>query len=162
MVLDAIPLPVTEWQKSAAQKTYDTNLRLANAHTSESRSADIIPSVKKVLPAEGEILLEKQLALTFHDDFVNEAKLLKEKLTGWFGLEIAPEAPVTIVLDYLTDDKKAVNEEYYELHIAGQQIRINAATPHGVFNGTQTLLGLLKGQDSRYAWKQCLSKTIRI
>lgn len=148
VALDAIPLPVTEWQKSAAQKTYDTNLRLANARTSELRSADIIPSVKKVLPAEGEILLEKQLALTFHDDFANEAKLLKEKLTGWFGLEIALEAPVTIVLDYLTDDKKAVNEEYYELHIAGQQIRISGATPHGVFNGAQTLLGLLKGQDS--------------
>lgn len=148
VALDAIPLPVTEWQKSAAQKTYDTNLRLANARTSEFRSADIIPSVKKVLPAEGEILLEKQLALTFHDDFANEAKLLKEKLTGWFGLEIAPEAPVTIVLDYLTDDKKAVNEEYYELHIAGQQIRISGVTPHGVFNGAQTLLGILKGQDS--------------
>lgn len=148
VALDAIPLPITEWQKSAAQKTYDTNLRLANARISEFRSADIIPSVKKVLPAEGEILLEKQLALTFHDDFANEAKLLKEKLTGWFGLEIAPEAPVTIVLDYLADDKKAVNEEYYELHIAGQQIRISGATPHGVFNGTQTLLGLLKGQDS--------------
>lgn len=148
VALDAIPLPITEWQKSAAQKTYDTNLRLANARTSDFRSADIIPSVKKVLPAEGEILLEKQLALTFHDDFANEAKLLKEKLTGWFGLEIAPEAPVTIVLDYLTDDKKAVNEEYYELHIAGQQIRISGVTPHGVFNGTQTLLGLLKGQDS--------------
>lgn len=148
VALDAIPLPVTEWQKSAAQKTYDTNLRLANARTSEFRSADIIPSVKKVLPADGEILLEKQLALTFHDDFANEAKLLKEKLTGWFGLEIAPEAPVTIVLDYLTNDKKAVNEEYYELHIVGQQIRISGATPHGVFNGAQTLLGLLKGQDS--------------
>ncbi|MBD3588867.1 family 20 glycosylhydrolase [Bacteroides sp. GM023] len=148
VALDAIPLPITEWQKSAAQKTYDTNLRLANARISEFRSADIIPSVKKVLPAEGEILLEKQLALTFHDDFANEAKLLKEKLTGWFGLEIAPEAPVTIVLDYPADDKKAVNEEYYELHIAGQQIRISGATPHGVFNGTQTLLGLLKGQDS--------------
>lgn len=148
VALNAIPLPVTEWQKSAAQKTYDTNLRLANARTSEFHSADIIPSVKKVLPAEGEILLEKQLALTFHDDFANEAKLLKEKLTGWFGLEIAPEAPVTIVLDYLTDDKKAINEEYYELHIAGQQIRISGATPHGVFNGAQTLLGLLKGQDS--------------
>lgn len=148
VALDAIPLPVTEWQKSVAQKIYDTNLRLANARTSEFRSTDIIPSVKKVLPAEGEILLEKQLALTFHDDFANEAKLLKEKLTGWFGLEIAPEAPVTIVLDYLTDDKKAINEEYYELHIAGQQIRISGVTPHGVFNGVQTLLGILKGQDS--------------
>jgi hexosaminidase len=61
-----------------------------------------------------------------------------------------PEASVTIVLDYLSDRKKAVNEEYYELCIDGQQIRISAATPHGVFNGTQTLLGLLKGQESLF------------
>lgn len=148
VALDAIPLPVTEWEKSAAQKIYDANLCLADARTSELRSTDIIPSVKKSILADGEILLGKQLSLTFNEDFANEAKLLKEKLSGWFGLEIVPEAPVTIVLDYLVDDKKEVNEEYYELHIAGRQIKISGATPHGVFNGTQTLLGLLKGQES--------------
>ena len=67
-------------------------------------------------------MLEKQLALTFHEDFANEGKLLKEKLSGWYGLEVVPEASVTITLDYLSDKKKAVNEEYYELSIAGQQI----------------------------------------
>ena len=95
-------------------------------------------------------MLEKQLALTFHEDFANEGKLLKEKLSGWYGLEVVPEAPVTITLDYLSDKKKAVNEEYYELSIDGQQIRISATTPHGIFNGTQTLLGLLKGQESPF------------
>lgn len=30
----------------------------------------------------GNILLEKQLALTFHEDFANEEKLLKEKFSG--------------------------------------------------------------------------------
>lgn len=53
-----------------------------------------------------------------------------------------PEASVTITLDYLSDKKKAVNEEYYELSIDGQQIRISATTPHGIFNGAQTLLGV--------------------
>ena len=81
----------------------------------------------------GNILLDKQLTLTFHEDFANEGKLLKEKLTAWHGLEVVPEASVTIVLDYLSDRKKAVNEEYYELCIDGQQIRISAATPHGSF-----------------------------
>ena len=132
VTLHTIPLPVTEWQKTAARKTYETNLRLLNVETPEFRTTDIIPSVKKVLATGGETVLEKQLSLTFHEDFANEGKLLKEKLTAWYGLEVVSEAPVTIVMDYLSDRKKAVNEEYYELCIDGQQIRISAATPHGV------------------------------
>lgn len=150
VTLNNIPLPMTEWQRTIARKTYETNLRLNNANTPEFRSTDIIPSIKKVITTGGNILLEKQLALTFHEDFANEGKLLKEKLSGWYGLEVVPEASVTITLDYLSDKKKAVNEEYYELSIDGQQIRISATTPHGIFNGAQTLLGLLKGQESPF------------
>lgn len=156
VALNAVPLPVTEWQKTAAQKTYDTNLRLMNARTSEFQQTDIIPSVKKVTPAEGEILLEKQLALTFHEDFANEGKLLKEKLTGIYGLEVVSEAPVTIVLDYLPAGKKAVNEEYYELDITDEKVKISSNTSHGIFNGTQTLLGLLKGQGEPEGQKEPL------
>ena len=145
--LNTVPLPVTKWQKSAAQKTYDTNLRLQKANTSEFQQTDIIPSVKKVIPAKGEILLEKQLALTFHEDFANEGKLLKDKLSKIYGLEIVSEAPVTIVLDYLPTGKNAVNEEYYELNITDEKVKICSNTSHGIFNGTQTLLGLLKGQE---------------
>lgn len=53
-----------------------------NANTPEFRSTDIIPSLKKVITTGGNILLEKQLALTFHEDFANEEKLLKEKFSG--------------------------------------------------------------------------------
>lgn len=156
VALNAVPLPVTEWQKTAAQKTYDTNLRLMNARTSEFQQTDIIPSVKKVTPAEGEILLEKQLALTFHEDFANEGKLLKEKLTGIYGLEVVSEAPATIVLNYLPSGKKAVNEEYYELDITDEKVKISSNTSHGIFNGTQTLLGLLKGQGEPEGQKEPL------
>lgn len=38
--------------------------------------------LKKVITTGGNILLEKQLALTFHEDFANEEKLLKEKFSG--------------------------------------------------------------------------------
>lgn len=106
VTLHTIPLPVTEWQKTAARKTYETNLRLLNVETPEFRTTDIIPSVKKVLATGGETVLEKQLSLTFHEDFANEGKLLKEKLTAWYGLEVVSEAPVTIVMDYLSDRKR--------------------------------------------------------
>lgn len=148
--LNAVPLPVTAWQRSAAQKTYENNLRLIHTDTTKSRLTDILPSVKKVLTAEGEILLEEQFALTFHEDFANEGKLLKERLMSWYGLKVVPEASASVILDYLPDKKKAVNEEYYELRIAGRQIRISAATSQGIYNGTQTLLGLLKGQESPF------------
>lgn len=92
--------------KTAARKTYETNLRLLNVETPEFRTTDIIPSVKKVLATGGETVLEKQLSLTFHEDFANEGKLLKEKLTAWYGLEVVSEAPVTIVMDYLSDRKR--------------------------------------------------------
>ena len=61
---------------------------------------------KKDICYRRETVLEKQLALTFHEDFANEGKLLKEKLTAWHGLEVVSEASVTIVLDYLSDRKK--------------------------------------------------------
>lgn len=154
VALNIVPLPVTEWQKSAAQKTYDTNLRLQKAGPSEFQQTDIIPSVKKVIPAKGEILLEKQFALTFHEDFANEGKLLKDKLSEIYGLEVVSEAPVTIVLDYLPAGKKVVNEEYYELNITDGKVEICSNTSHGIFNGTQTLLGLLKGQKGQIKQKE--------
>ena len=31
------------------------------------------------------------------------------------------------------------NDEYYTINIGDNLIKISAATPHGIFNGTQTL-----------------------
>lgn len=43
-----------------------------------------------------------------------------------------------------------MNDEYYDLVIDSDRIKISAATPHGVFNGTQTLLAMLKGKKAPY------------
>lgn len=146
VALNLLPLPISEGAHgpSDAGRIYDRNLSLAKAP--ELKSSDLLPSVKKVIPAKGRILLRDKIALTFHEDFANEGRLLKEKLTVLYGLEVVSEAPVTIVLDYLSQDEKPVNDEYYKLDITDKQVRIGGGTSQGVFNGTQTLLGLLKGR----------------
>ena len=96
------------------------------------------------------VVLEGKVALAFPENFVGEAKLLKEKLTGLYGLEVVGNASVKIVLEELLDRKEAVNDEYYTINIGDNLIKISAATPHGIFNGTQTLLSMLKGKQTPY------------
>lgn len=43
-----------------------------------------------------------------------------------------------------------MNDEYYDMVIDSDRVTISAATPHGVFNGTQTLLAMLKGKEAPY------------
>ena len=76
--------------------------------------------------------------------------MLKEKLTGLYGLEVVGNASVKIVLEELLDRKEAVNDEYYTINIDDNLIKISAATPHGIFNGTQTLLSMLKDKQTPY------------
>lgn len=121
---------------------------------------DILPSVKKATPAEGAVVLDGKVALAYPDAYAVEARLLKEKLSALYGLEVVDKAPVTIALETLADKAKAVNDEYYDLVIDSDRIKISAATPHGVFNGTQTLLAMLKGKKRRTGWMLCLWKII--
>jgi hexosaminidase len=111
---------------------------------------DILPSVKKATPAEGAVVLDGKVALAYPDAYAVEARLLKEKLSALYGLEVVDKAPVTIALETLADKAKAVNDEYYDMVIDSDRIKISAATPHGVFNGTQTLLAMLKGKEAPY------------
>ena len=94
--------------------------------------------------------MEGKVALAFPENFAGEAKLLKEKLTGLYGLEVVGNASVKIVLEELLDRKEAVNDEYYTINIGDNLIKISAATPHGIFNGTQTLLSMLKDKQTPY------------
>ena len=55
-----------------------------------------------------------------------------------------------IVLEELLDRKEAVNDEYYTINIDDNLIKISAATPHGIFNGTRTLLSMLKDKQTPY------------
>ena len=65
-------------------------------------------------------------------------------------MEVVGNASVKIVLEELLDRKEAVNDEYYTINIGDNLIKISAATPHGIFNGTQTLLSMLKGKQTPY------------
>lgn len=150
VALDVLPLPSPEALPGYpdAAKIYASNLRLDSVPA--LRQWDRLPSVKKVTPAGGHVVLDAKVALTYPDEYAGEAKLLKEKLAALYGLEVADEAPVTIVLEELSDKAKAVNAEYYNLVIGDSLIKITAATPHGIFNGTQTLLSILKGKAVPY------------
>ena len=147
VTLNALGLPSPESLPGYpdAVKIYESNLRLA--HAPALKQSDILPSVKKVTPAEGGVVLDGKVALVYPDEYAGEAKLLKEKLSALYGLEIVGQAPVTIALETLADKAKAVNDEYYDMVIG---IKISAATPHGVFNGTQTLLAMLKDKKAPY------------
>lgn len=151
VALKALPLPSPESMSGYpdATKIYESNLRLAGAPALVQ--SDILPSVKKVVAIEGDnVVLEGKVALAFPENFTGEAKLLKEKLTGLYGLEVVGNASVKIVLEELLDRKEAVNDEYYTINIGDNLIKISAATPHGIFNGTQTLLSMLKDKQTPY------------
>ena len=150
VTLNALGLPSPESLPGYpdAVKIYESNLRLA--HAPALKQSDILPSVKKVTPAEGGVVLDGKVALVYPDEYAGEAKLLKEKLSALYGLEIVDQAPVTIALETLADKAKAVNDEYYDMVIGSDRIKISAATPHGVFNGTQTLLAMLKDKKAPY------------
>ena len=151
VALKALPLPSPESMSGYpdATKIYESNLRLGGAPTLVQ--SDILPSVKKAVAIEGDnVVLEGKVALAFPENFAGEAKLLKEKLTGLYGLEVVGNASVKIVLEELLDRKEAVNDEYYTINIGDNLIKISAATPHGIFNGTQTLLSMLKDKQTPY------------
>lgn len=150
IALNVIPLSSPEDMKGYpdATKIYESNLRLTNAPI--IKQSDIIPSVKKAIPAEGNVILEDKVSLTFPKEFAGEAKLLKEKLSDNCGLKVVENAPVTIILQPLADKKEAINDEYYTINIGNSRIEISAATPHGIFNGTQTLLAMLKAKQAPY------------
>lgn len=144
----ALPSPESLPGYPDATKIYESNLRLENV--SALQQWDILPSVKKATPAGGAVVLDGKVALAYPDAYAAEARLLKEKLSALYGLEVVDKAPVTIALETLADKAKAVNDEYYDLVIDSDRITISAATPHGVFNGTQTLLAMLKGKEAPY------------
>ena len=112
VALKALPLPSPESMSGYpdATKIYESNLRLGGAPTLVQ--SDILPSVKKAVAIEGDnVVLEGKVALVFPENFAGEAKLLKEKLTGLYGLEVVGNASVKIVLEELLDRKEAVNDD---------------------------------------------------
>ena len=145
MKINITPLAIDEVPRYPdARKVYANNAQLPKAP--ELQQADVIPSVKKANTAEGSVVLEK-VVLSYPEAFASEAALLKEKLVAVYGVEVAEQAPVTIALETAPAGE---NAEAYTLNISKDGVKIAAATAHGIFNGTQTLLSMLKGKQAPY------------
>ncbi|MBE6287775.1 MAG: glycosyl hydrolase family 20 [Mediterranea massiliensis] len=113
--------------------------------------SDIIPSVKQALPLEGSVKLADGVSLLFPEQFAGEAALLKEKLATQYAIQVREDAPVTITFVPLNPEEiKNPSIEAYIINITDGEVKIAAATAHGIFNGTQTLLAMLKGKESPY------------
>jgi len=140
------PLPDAErMQTLSSQKIYERNCALkTSAPLSET---DILPTVKKIIKGTGNKKMDipQEISLEYSNEVVNEARILQEKLKSLYGIEVSEAAPVSIRLDLSTEKITVANKEQYKLVISEEQILIEGITPHGVFNGVQTLLSLLKG-----------------
>lgn len=130
-----------------ATKIYAENERYTGAR--ELYQTDIFPSVKTAFQNEGSVVLEK-VKLVYLDEYKNEATLLADKLKKEYGIKIEDDAPVTISLERIP---KSSNLESYTLIINEEGVKIGSITPHGIFNGTQTLLAILKGVPAPYELK---------
>lgn len=146
VVVPLTKLPIDRKMLGAidGNQLYEDNQRFD--HSVRLGVADILPSVKKCELTGGKSKIEKKVALKVKSGFENEGKILKEKLSGK-GIETSPEGVVTIELEALPAGIVPVNEEFYRLVIAENQIKIQGNTGHAVFNGVQTFLSLLKNKD---------------
>ena len=86
----ALPSPESLPGYPDATKIYESNLRLENV--SALQQWDILPSVKKATPAGGAVVLDGKVALAYPDAYAAEARLLKEKLSALYGLEVVDKA----------------------------------------------------------------------
>lgn len=161
------PLPVkltvvTPEEKPETLNRYALQLYNANALLTPRLSlqtTDILPSVKHVEKGKEKTTLQirRKVALTYDEGLDNEATLLKEKLTQLYGITVEEGAKPTISLRFFKENDGVEQPERYTLIVHPKGIEIKAATPHGVFNGTQTLLALLKGMPEQ---KQLTCQTI--
>ncbi len=153
-----LPLPDIFHQDIEAAAAFERNSRILAAGVGGSDALDVIPAVKKMVPAEGELVISDMVRIASHADFAVESRLLAEKLLNLYEVNVdetsvktESASDVYINLGYLEDCGAAVNDEYYELQVSPEGVKIAAKTAHGIFNGTQTLLALFKGQKKPYS-----------
>lgn len=109
----------------------------------DSAAPAVLPSVKQAVPTGKRVSVPSEVSLLYNQELVDEAALLKEKLEQVYGMTVTEGAQMHIKLD-LSVGSDSLNPEQYRLEIGDRQIAVEGVTPHGVFNGVQTLLALLK------------------
>lgn len=110
----------------------------------DSTAPAVLPSVKQAVAKGGRVSVPAEVSLLYNQELVDEARLLQEKLEQEYGIAVTEGASMHIELD-LAAAGHTCNPEQYRLDIDNRQIAVVGATPHGVFNGIQTLLALLRG-----------------
>jgi hexosaminidase len=113
------------------------------------KPTDIFPSLKSVKETGGTFPFTKDVCLKYDEAFADEANLLKEKLQQLYGCKTGnTAAPVTIELKKI--ENPVPNDEYYQMELSNGNIEISGNTPHGIFNGTQSLLGFIHSDKLPY------------
>ncbi len=136
-----------ERQTTSARRIYNANLPLEGPIS--IADTDILPSVKHVVSElDKSMKIPGEVSLIFDDGLSNEAALLTEKLEQIYNIKVEKDAPFHIFLKLSAGDA-VENDEQYNLNIEKKRITISGVTPHGVFDGTQTLLSLLKNNSLR-------------
>lgn len=140
-----------------AIQVYKDNKRIESA-MKHANGIEVIPAVKHVSYSQSYLKLKNVIHIVAHPDFHTEVAIMKDKLASLYAIVEDSLSEVQLTLDYLQQKENAVNEEYYELNVTNDKIHISAITPHGIFNGIQTFLSLLKGQEAPYSIKSVFIK----
>lgn len=95
-----------------------------------------------------------KLLLVKDDQLLGEAMLLKSKVNS-AGINVTVKRNATSNESYielrLEKNDTSSNEEAYKLLVEAKRVLISANTAHGIFNGIQTFLQLLKGETKAVA-----------
>ncbi len=126
------------------EKVYADNQSLQTDYSLQPY--DMLPSLKEIAPREGTSIVFKEISLSVEEGFANEAQLLIRQLTA-MGYNVTDKGQTVIALCHFPRNMQARNNEHYRLDVKNNYITISGETPHAIFNGTQTLLSLLKRQN---------------
>lgn len=120
----------------------------------------IIPEPVQMQPTQGHFKLNSSVEIMINSSFSDVAKYLQRKLgelaavdlqirtVSDGGTDTLQESVQPAIILTQLDNGKIPHNEGYRLHIADRLITLEAKTPHGAFNGVQTLLQLaLKNSD---------------
>ena len=138
-----------KYQSVNLKKIYDEN-NLLLSYSAPLTEVDVLPTVKKVDYNLGKITLSEKVALKYDSKFKNEAMLLTNKLKQLYNIDIDEASSMRINLAELVGEGYSKNNELYLLSIDSNDINIYGNTNHGIFNGCQTLLSLLKQKEKPY------------
>ena len=141
-----------------ADSTFKHNEEIGKA---QGKVMNTLPTVKDMLMLTNTIGadLNNGVSINAEKSLLHEGEMLKENLKQQFGISIKKRAQTSINLRIAKLQGNLTplqHTEQYTLEVKENSITITAETAHGVFNGTQTLLSLLKKDGGQKALEPML------